>query len=303
MLDSGVIRESHSPYSSPVVLVRKKDGSLRFCIDFRKLNSKTVKDAYALPRMQEALEAMAGCSWFPTLDLKSGYWQIEIDEPDKPKTAFTVGPLGFFECNRMAFGLTNAPATFQRLMEHCMADINFKKCIVYIDDIIVYSRSFEEHLERLEAVFARLEQYGLKLKPSKCSFFKERVKYLGHVISVDGIQTDPEKVSAIRDWPVPENLDQLRTFLGFCGYYRKFVPAFSKLVKPLNDLVTSLLGKPGKGKRQRETEDWKWLDDCQSAFDGVVKILSSPVVLTYPDFKLPLSLLIRMPAQTDWEPR
>lgn len=287
MLDSGVIRESHSPYSSPVVLVRKRDGSLRFCIDFRKLNSKTVKDAYALPRMEEALEAMAGCSWFSTLDLKSGYWQVEIDEPDKAKTAFTVGPLGFFECNRMAFGLTNAPATFQRLMEHCMADINFKKCIVYIDDIIVYSRSFDEHLERLEAVFARLEQYGLKLKPSKCSFFKEKVKYLGHIISVDGIETDPEKVSAIRDWPVPENLGQLRTFLGFCGYYRRFVPAFSKLVKPLNDLVTSLLGKPGQGKRQRGTEDWKWSDDCQSAFDGVVKILSSPVVLTYPDFKLP----------------
>lgn len=287
MLDSGVIRESHSPYSSPVVLVRKKDGSLRFCIDFRKLNSKTVKDAYALPRMEEALETMAGCSWFSTLDLKSGYWQIEIDEADKAKTAFTVGPLGFFECNRMAFGLTNAPATFQRLMEHCMADLNFNKCIVYIDDIIIYARTFEEHLERLEAVFARLEKYGLKLKSSKCSFFKERVKYLGHVISQEGIETDPEKVSAIRDWPVPQNLDQLRTFLGFCGYYRKFVPAFSKLVKPLNDLVTSLLGKPGKGKRQLKTEDWVWSDDCQSAFDGVVQILSSPTVLSYPDFKSP----------------
>lgn len=125
------------------------------------------------------------------------------------------------------------------------------------------------------------------MKSSKCSFFKERVKYLGHVISQEGIETDPEKVSAIRDWPVPQNLDQLRTFLGFCGYYRKFVPAFSKFVKPLNDLVTSLLGKPGKGKRQLKTEDWVWSDDCQSAFDGVVQILSSPTVLSYPDFKSP----------------
>lgn len=177
MLDCGVIRESHSPYNSPVVLVRKRDGSLRFCIDYRKLNSKTVKNAYALPRMDEALEAMGGSSWFSTLDLKSGYWQIQVEEGDKPKTAFNVGPLGFYECNRMAFRLTNAPATFQRLMKHCLADLNFKQCIVYIDDIIVYAKTFEEHLEMLEAVFHRLEQYGLKIE-------------------------------AIKTWPVANNLDE-----------------------------------------------------------------------------------------------
>ncbi|KAK3720968.1 hypothetical protein QZH41_006537 [Actinostola sp. cb2023] len=159
MLECGVIRKSHSPWSSPVVLVRKRDGSLRFCIDFRKLNARTVKDAYSLPRIDEALEA--GSSWYTTLDLKSGYWQIEAHEEDIQKTAFTVGPLGFYECNRMAFGLTNAPATFQRLMEHCLADLNFKKCIVYIDDIVIYAKTFEEHLERLEAVFTRLHQFGL----------------------------------------------------------------------------------------------------------------------------------------------
>ena len=129
LLDDGIIRESHSPWCSPIVLVRKRDGSLRLCIDYRKLNARTVKDAYALPRIEESLEAMAGCSWFSTLDLKSGYYQVEIDEEDKSKTAFTAGPLGFYEYNRMAFGLTNAPATFQRLMEHCLADLNFNKCL------------------------------------------------------------------------------------------------------------------------------------------------------------------------------
>lgn len=188
MLNAGVIRESHSPFSSPVVLVRKRDGSLRFCIDFRKLNSRTVKDAYALPRIDEALEAMSGSCWFSTLDLKSGYWQLEVAEEDKKKTAFTVGPLGFYECNRMAFGLTNAPATFQRLMEHCMGDLNFSECIVYIDDIIVFSRTFEEHIERLGDVFSRLQEFGLKLKLSKCSFFQNKVKYLGHIISSHGIE-------------------------------------------------------------------------------------------------------------------
>ena len=286
MLDCGVIRESHSPYSSPVVLVRKRDGSLRFCIDYRKLNSKTIKDSYALPRIEEALEAMGGSQWFSVLDLKSGYWQIEVDEGDKPKTAFTVGPLGFYECNRMAFGLTNAPATFQRLMEHCLSDINFRKCIVYIDDIIIFSSSFEEHIERLEAVFQRLLDFGLKLKLSKCKFFQKKVKFLGHVISSEGIETDPDKIDAIKTWPVPEGVEQLRTFLGFSGYYRKFVPKYAKIVKPLNELLTLCLKDSNIFRAKSETS-WKWSSACQKSFEEIVQILSSPLVLTYPDFDLP----------------
>lgn len=173
---------------------------------------------------------MSGSCWYSTLDLKSGYWQLEIAEEDKKKTAITVGPLGFYECNRMAFGLTNAPATFQRLMEHCMGDLNFSKCIVYIDDIIVFAKTFEEHLERLEAVFTRLQEYGLTLRSVR--FFQDKVKYLGHIISAQGIETDPDKVSAINTWPVPTGTDELRTFLGFSGYYRKFVKNYAKLVKP-----------------------------------------------------------------------
>lgn len=280
LIDSGVIRESHSPWASPVVLVRKKDGSLRFCIDYRKLNTRTIKDAYALPRIEEALEAMGGCSWFSTLDLKSGYYQVEIEEKDKKKTAFTVGPLGFYEFNRMPFGLTNAPATFQRLMEHCLADMNFEKCIVYIDDVIVYSKTFDEHLERLEAVFTKLEEFGLKLKTSKCSLFRDKVKYLGHVISANGIETDPEKIEAVKTWPVPKGTDELRTFLGFTGYYRKFVPDYAKKVKPLTNLLKAMT--PGKG-RKSECE-WAWSEKCQEAFENVRSMLSSPLVLSYPDF-------------------
>ncbi|KAK3745520.1 hypothetical protein QZH41_009917, partial [Actinostola sp. cb2023] len=283
MLECGVIRESHSPWSSPVVLVRKRDGSLRFCIDFRKLNARTVKDAYSLPRIDEALEA--GSSWYTTLDLKSGYWQIEVDEEDIQKTAFTVGPLGFYECNRMAFGLTNAPATFQRLMEHCLADLNFKKCIVYIDDIVIYAKTFEEHLERLEAVFTRLHQFGFKLKPSKCTFFRDRVKYLGHNISENGIETDPDKIEALRTWPVPDGFDELRSFLGFSGFYRKFVQNYAKMVKPLTDLAAGMM-KPKKKGNDSDSQ-WEWSDDCQRAFQETVAALSSPPVLMYPNFTLP----------------
>ena len=153
MLDAGAIRESQSPFSSNVVLVRKKDNSLRFCIDFRKLNSRTVKDAYSLPQIEETIDSLAGSKYFSKLDLRSGYWQVEIREEDKHKTAFTVGPLGFYECNRMAFDLTNAPSSFQRLMERCMGDLNLKECLIYLDDIIIFSKTFEEHISRLENCF------------------------------------------------------------------------------------------------------------------------------------------------------
>ena len=170
MIEINVIRPSKSPYSSNVVIVRKKDGSIRFCVDFRKLNSKTIKDAYAVPRVEDSLHVLAGAKYFSKLDLRSGYWQVEIKEEDKKKTAFLVGSLGCFEFHRMPFGLCNAPATFQRLMERCMGDLNLTDCLIYLDDIVIFSSPFEEHLDRLEAVFSRLKQHNLKLKASKCEF-------------------------------------------------------------------------------------------------------------------------------------
>jgi len=286
MLDVGAIRESHSPYSSNVVLVRKKDGSLRFCIDFRRLNSRTVKDAYALPRIDETIDHLAGSKYFSKLDLRSGYWQVGMKESDKSNTAFSVGPSGFYECNRMAFGLTNAPATFQRLMERCMGDIHLKECLIYLDDVIIYSETLAEHFSRLENVFLRLEEAGLKLKGYKCEFFKTSVAYLGHIVGPEGVQTDPEKVRALKEWPVPTSVKELRSFLGFASYYRRFVPAFASIAKPLNDIF---IGHPNNGGKRRKAAIslWEWGNSEQQSFEIKIQRLTSPPTLAYADYSKP----------------
>ncbi|XP_071142173.1 uncharacterized protein [Mytilus edulis] len=194
LLSAGVIRRSHSPWSSNVVLVRKKDGKLRMCVDYRQLNLKTIKDLYALPRIEEILDSLGGNTYFTVLDMKSGYHQVEIEEEHKQRTAFTVGPLGFFEFNRLPFGLSNAPATYQRLMEECLGDLHTRICYIYLDDLIIFSKSIDEHLVRLERIFQRLRDVGLKLSPKKCSFLQRRVKYIGHIVSADGVEPYPEKV-------------------------------------------------------------------------------------------------------------
>ena len=201
MEEIGAIRRSNSPWASPIVLIRKKDGSLRFCIDLRKLTARTIKDAYSLPRIEESLDCLNGACIFSSLDLKSGYWQVELDDDSIPMTAFTVGPLGFYECVRMPFGLTNTPVTFQWLMESCLGELHLNWCIIYLDDIIIHSRTPEEHITRLRGVFERLRTAGLKLKPSKCTFFKDQIPHLGHIVSKQGIEVDPKKVEVIRKWP------------------------------------------------------------------------------------------------------
>ena len=192
LLDNDIIRESHSPYAAPIVLVRKKDGSLRLCVDYRRLNAKTVKDQFPLPRIEESIDAIGGAKWFSTMDLASGFNQVAMDNEDRHKTAFTT-PFGIFEYNRMPMGLTNSPATFHRLMQTCLNDYIFQILLVYLDDIIVYSNTFDKHIERLDRVFTRLREHGLKLKPGKCHFLQHKVTYVGHQISSDGITTDPEK--------------------------------------------------------------------------------------------------------------
>lgn len=291
LLKSKIIRPSHSPWASNVVLVRKSNGELRLCVDYRQLNNLTVPDAYALPRIEELLDLLSGSHYYSVLDLKSGYYQVEIEESHKQRTAFSVGPLGFYEHNRMAFGLRNAPATFQRLMEDCLGDLKPDTCCVYLDDIIVYSRTVEEHLDCLERVFDRLDEYGLKLSPKKCQFFKSKLKYLGYVVSAQGVETDEEKIARVKEWPTPRNQDEVRQFLGFAGYYRKFVRDFSKLAKPLQELVGA--GQNKKARRGRKIEPlpgWYWGMEQEAAFQDLKEALTSAPVLAYPEYSLPFVL-------------
>ena len=240
--------KSFSPWASVVVLVRKKDGGLRLCIDLCKLNNRTIKDGYSLPRIEDTLDCLHGAVLFSTLDLKSWYWQVELEEEAKPLTAFTLGPLGFWEFEHMPFGLTNAPATFQSLMESCLGELHLNWCLIYLDDITVFSQTPEKHLHRLKAFFNKLKAVGLKLKPSKCDLFEQQINYLGHVVSNEGVSTDPEKIKAVTEWPQPTTVTEVRSFLGFVSYYRRFIPNFSKAAKPLNKLLQNLEGTPRQKK-------------------------------------------------------
>ena len=288
LLSSGIIRKSKSPWASNVVLVRKKNGKLRLCVDYRMLNKKTVKDSYALPRTEEIFDILNGSTLFSTIDMKSGYHQVNMEESHKCRTAFTVGPLGFFEYNKMPFGLSNSPATYQRLMEECLGELNMKICVIYLDDLIIFSNSFEQHLERLDIVLTRLQQCNLKLSADKCYFFQERVKFLGHVVSRDGIETDPDKVEKIKNWPRPTNPDELRSFVAFCGYYRRFVKDFSKVTKPLTDLLPPTTTK--KNSKPKKSKEWKWEQEQEDTFNRLKELLTSPPILAYPEFQKPFEL-------------
>ena len=288
MLNLGAIRPSNSPWASAIVLVRKKDGRLRFCIDLRRLNNRTIKDAYSLPKIESILDSLIGAQIFSTLDLKAGYWQVEMAEECKAYTAFTCGPLRFYECDTMPFGATNAPATFQRLMHDCLGGLNMNWCIVYLDDIIIFSDTKEEHLKRLEAVFQKLSAAGLKLKPSKCFFFREEIEYLGHVVSGKGVATNPRKVEAVTRWPTPKTVYDVRSFLGFVGYYRRFIKDFSKISKPIREVITGL---ENQSKRTAKKTFVEWTEAADSAFKHLKKLCTSTTpILAYPDYQLPFVL-------------
>ena len=290
LLHRGIVRVSCSPYSSPIVVVQKKCGDIRLCVDYRQLNAKTRKDAYPLPRIEESLDALTGAKWFSTLDLASGYNQVPMAEKDKEKTAFCT-PFGLFEFNRMPFGLCNAPGTFQRLMERIFGDQSFQSLLLYLDDIVIFSTSFNQHLQRLEMVLSRLQQHNLKLKMSKCHFFQQEVKYLGHVISSAGVATDPEKTKAVAEWKHPSTVTDLRSFLGFCSYYRRFVEGFAKHAAPLHRLVGELEGGPKKPRSRVSAKlEGHWSEDCEQAFQTLKNKLITAPVLGYADFKRPFIL-------------
>lgn len=268
MTEQGVIEESNSPWSSPVVLVTKKDGSLRFCVDYRKLNDITKKDSYPLPRIDDTLTTLSGSTWFSTLDLKSGYWQVGIHPEDKEKTAFTTS-CGLYQFTVMPFGLCNAPATFERLMELVLRGLTWKTCLVYLDDVMVMGRDFEEHLKNLQEVFDRFRAANLKLNPKKCALFQKKVEFLGHTVSADGIQTSDDKIKAIRDWPRPRDKHEVRSFLGICTYYRRFVEGFAKIAAPLHQLT-------------EPKTTFAWSHVHEEAFRKLKSALCSSPILAYP---------------------
>lgn len=288
LLGAEVIRESSSPYASPIVLVKKKDGSPRMCVDYRQLNNKTRKDAFPLPRIEESLDALTGARWFSTMDLASGYNQVPVTEEDRPKTAFCT-PFGLFEWNRMPFGLCNAPSTFQRLMQRLFGDQQCQSLLLYLDDIVIFSSTVSQHLERLDVVLGRLQQEGLKAKLAKCAFFQREVRYLGHVISDQGVSTDPSKVEVVANWQPPKTVSELRSFLGFASYYRRFVEGFAKLAAPLHRLVAEWGGRKSK-KRSEHGVVENWTAECAQSFEALKTKLTTAPVLAYADFSLPFIL-------------
>jgi hypothetical protein len=219
LLKNKIIRPSLSPWAAPIVLVKKKTGETRLCVDYRKLNAITKKDSFPLPRIDDVLDLLVGQKFFSTLDMASGYWQIEIEEQSKEKTAFIVEN-NVYEWNRLAFGLTNAPGTFQRTMNNILQPVIGKICLVYLDDIIVFSKSAEEHVENLKTIFDLLEKANLRLKLEKCKFMQSSVDYLGHVISADGVAPNPDKIEAILNFKRPRTVRELQSFLGLASYYR-----------------------------------------------------------------------------------
>ena len=271
MLQKGVIERSNSPYAFPIVLVRKKDGSMRFCIDYRLLNLVTCLDAYPLPRIEDVFDAFFGAVIFSVVDMKDAYFHVKIRPSDRELTAF-ISHRGLFQFVNMAFGFSNAPATWQSSADEMFSDYLWIFCLVYMDDLIIYSKDFDSHMEHLEKVFQRLSNYKVHLNPKKCHFAQESVEYLGHTVSKNGISPNPNKVKAILNMPAPTTLKEVRSFTGLAGYYRRFIPNFAAIGEPLYKLT-------------RKNATFNWSTDCQQAFESLKQTLAILPVLAFPNWE------------------
>ena len=266
----GIIQRSHTAWASAIVLVPKKDGTKRLCIDYRPLNAIVPRSSFPLPKISDIFAVLKGKRFFTCLDLAKGFWQIRIADGDRQKTAFTT-PFGLYEFTRLPFGLNSAPGVFQATMTRVLSDLLWTICVVYIDDILIYSDTWEEHLEAIDKVLQRLIQANLKIKLSKCEFARTQLQYLGHIINSQGIATDPKKVEAIRLWAPPKTVKELEQFLGTVNYYAKFIPNFSHLASPLFQL-------------KKKGVKWEFTEERLQAFNQLKEALCSAPVLRHPDF-------------------
>ena len=248
LLDKGFIRPSSSPWGCPVLFVSKKDGSLRMCVDYRPLNEVTVKNKYPLPRIDILFDQLVGAKFFSKIDLRLGYHQIKIRVEDIPKTAFSTR-YGLYEYTIMSFGLTNAPAYFMYLMNSIFFEELDVFVVIFIDDILIFSKTEEEHAEHIRIVLQKLRDHRLYAKFSKCEFWLKEVAFLGHILSENGVAVDPSKVKDVFDWKQPQNVSEIRSFLGLAGYYRTFIENFSKISKPMTELT-------------KKGVEFKWTDAC-----------------------------------------
>ena len=283
MLDAGVIRPSNSPWCNAVALVRKKDGSLHFCIDFRKLNSLTVKDSHPLPCICETLESLAGAAHYSTFNMNSGFWQVPMDEESKQYTAFTLGSMGLYECESMSFRLCKALPTFQRLMQNCLGELNLTYCLIYLDDVIVFSEMPEEHLQRMCVVFNCLHEHSLKLKPCKCDVFKSEINYLAHHVSQKGVLPSKKNLESIAQCPPPDMYTKVKSFMGLVGHYRHFIKGFAKIAAPLYDLTSG-------DNKDKKSEHVNLSPEAREAFNHLKAACLQAPILSFPDFNKPFLL-------------
>ena len=275
VLDTGCVEPSSSPYSSGLVLVRKKDGGLRVCVDYRGINKDTVPDCFPIPRIDDLIDMVGRCKGkvFTILDLMKGYHQIRMHSASKDKTAFTCH-MEHFQYRRMPFRLTNAPATFQRLMSQLFGGKDWDFVFVYLDDLLIVSKSMSEHLGHLKKVLNRLMEFGLKLKPKKCAFAREQVDYLGHTLSAEGVRPNNAKVEAVKSFPRPKSSKEVKSFLGLVNFYRRHLPNFAVVTRPLTALTR-------QDKVLKNPVPFEWDDECEAAFQKAKELLITAPLL-YP---------------------
>jgi hypothetical protein len=268
---SGFIRPSSSPWGAPVLFVEKNDKSMRMCVEYRSLNEVTIKNKYPLPKIDDLCDQLKGAKYFSKVDLRSGYHQLKIRESDIPKTAF-ITHYRQYEFTVMSFEITNAPAYFMNLMNKVFMEELDKFVVVFIDDILVYSKSVEEHEQHLRVVLGKLRAHKLYAKFRKCEFWLEKISFLGHILTAEGVAVDPGKVETVSNWQQPTNVSEIRSFLGLAGYYRRFIEGFSKIARPMTEFL-------------KKEKKFNWTESCEKSFQELKRRLNTAPVLTLPDIQ------------------